>query len=421
MTQTKCHTSEVSAVMEMIAMMTNPFDPSLKHFVNIASGEVALPCVKQDMLAAKQIGEEKFNDFVNLTVRADVPDVFSASTRVNLKTFTKKEVKSRVSMMNGKVVELRNDARFISRLLAIGESREIDMQNLMHYSLRKFPATFATPDGNLVKSPKCKLLHDVVNRVDDPTVEITPKEGALLLDAMAILQTLKDVPQTFGDLAEKIFQLMVKCAKAAQATRIDFVSDRYPSVSIKNLERCKRAASGVTQIRLGGPNQKVPCQLKKFLSLGKNKESLIEFVFNHLCTKQLQGKLHNLSFYFTHGQKCHRFFVDNANKARIEEVLELYSDHEEADTRLLLHAKNASTSCEAVTIRSPYMDVFILMLGHKSSLDASLYFDTGSGNQRRLFDVNNVYRQLGAEFCEALLGFHAFTGIFLYTKEKFII
>ena len=205
MIQTKCHNSEVSAVMETIDMMTNPFDPDLKHLVNIASGEVALPCVKQDMLAAKQIGKEKVNDFVNLKVRVDVPDVFSALTRANLKTFTKKEVKSRVAMTNGKVVELRNDSRFISRLLAIGESREIDMQNLMHYSFRKFPATFATPDGNLVKSPKCKLLHEVVNRVDDPTVEITQKEGALLLDAMALLQTLKDVPQTFGALRRRYF------------------------------------------------------------------------------------------------------------------------------------------------------------------------------------------------------------------------
>ena len=113
--------------------------------------------------------------------------------------------------------------------------------------------------------------------------------------------------------------------------------------------------------------------------------------------------------------------MDNANETRIEEVLKLYSDHEEADTRLLLHAKNASTSYEAVTIRSPDTDIFILMLGHKRSIDASLYFDIGSGNQRRIFDVNNVYRQLGAEFCEALSGCHAFTGIFLYTKEKFII
>ena len=84
---------------------------------------------------------------------------------------------------------------------------------------------------------------------------------------MAMLQTMKYIPQTFGELAEKILQLIVNCAKGFDVARVDFVSDRYPAASIKNLERNKRAVSGVTQIRIGGPNQKVPRQFKKFLSL----------------------------------------------------------------------------------------------------------------------------------------------------------
>ena len=97
--------------------------------------------------------------------------------------------------------------------------------------------------------------------------------------------------------------------------------------------------------------------------------------------------------------------MDSANETGIEEVLHLYSDHEEADTHLLLHAKNALSSYQAVTIRSPDTDVFILMLGHKSPIDALLYFDTGFSNQRRIFDVNNVYRLVRAQFCKALIGF----------------
>ena len=81
---------------------------------------------------------------------------------------------------------------------------------------------------------------------------------------------------------------------------------------------------------------------------------------------QLQRKLRNLSLFFTHGQRCHRFYVDEGNETRIEEVPELKSDNEEADTRLLLYAKNATTSHQTVTVRSPDTDVFILMLGHKA-------------------------------------------------------
>ena len=285
------HNSEISAVIETISAMTNPFDPDLKDLINIASGEVENPCVVTDMLAAKEIGERKFKEFVDDKVKAEKPDIFTTIPKTNLKTFTKRNVKSQVKTKKGEIVELRNDAKFISRLLAIGESREVDMKNLMLYSLRKFPHPFATVDGELVKSPKCKLLHELVGRVTDPMVEMTQTSGALLLDAMAMLQTLKYIPQTFGELAEKILQMLLSCARAANAERVDFVSDGYPAVSIKNLEQNKRAVSGVTQIRIGGPNQKVSHQFKRFLSLGENKESLIEFIFKHFCTMKLEGKL----------------------------------------------------------------------------------------------------------------------------------
>ena len=59
---------------------------------------------------------------------------------------------------------------------------------------------------------------------------------------------------------------------------VDFVSDTYPPVSIKNIEREKRSVSGVTRITIGSATQKVPRQFEKFLSSGENKEALIEFI-----------------------------------------------------------------------------------------------------------------------------------------------
>ncbi len=144
--QMKFHNSEKSAVIETVAKMTNPFDPDLKNLVNIASGEVARPGVVKDMLVAKQIGEEKFHDSVQNKVKAEKPDIFSTILKANIQTFARKQVRSEVATKNGKIVELPNDVKFISHLLTIGESREIDMRNLMSYSLRKFPSPFATID-----------------------------------------------------------------------------------------------------------------------------------------------------------------------------------------------------------------------------------------------------------------------------------
>ena len=179
----------------------------------------------------------------------------------------------------GKVVELKNDSKFIARLLAIGESRQIDMGKLMAYSLRKFPQLFATSSGELVKTAKVKLLHVIESRYQECILEVVPPSNALMLDGMVVVQTMKDVPQTFGILAEKIIQRIINSARSSNASRVDFISDQYPTISIKNLERNKRAESGSTLVKICSQSQKVPRQFKKFLSLGKNKEALIEFIY----------------------------------------------------------------------------------------------------------------------------------------------
>ena len=363
--------------METLSNMTDPFDNDLEDLVNISNGEIATASVSNDLLKCHEIGEKKFEEFVSQKVKADKPDIFTPIPKTNLKTFSKKYTGSKTSTKQGKVVELRNDSKFISRLLAIGQSREIDMRNLMRYSLRKYPAPLATSKGDLVKTPKCKLMHELLCRAEcnDASPENT---DAVLLDGMALLQTLKDIPDTFGDLAEKVVRIIISTAKKARGNRVDFVSDTYPKVSIKNIEREKRSMSGVTRVRIGGTTQKVPRQLKKFLSLGENKEALIEFIFQHMTTLDLAPALQQVTLFFTHGAECHKFFADSSNgkMQRIESVPELYSNHEEADTRLILHAQHASTMHSNVTIRSSDTDVFILMLAHKAEIRCLLYFDT---------------------------------------------
>ncbi len=128
---------------------------------------------------------------------------------------------------------------------------------------------------------------------------------------MALLQMLKDIPETFGDLAERVVRIIISSANKPQGSRVDFVSDTYPLVSIKNIERGKRSMSGVTRVRIGGATQKVPRQFKKFLSLGENKEALIEFIFQPMTTLDLAQTLQQVTLFFTHGAECHKFFADN--------------------------------------------------------------------------------------------------------------
>lgn len=55
--------------------------------------------------------------------------------------------------------------------------------------------------------------------------------------------------------------------------------DKYPEISIKNVERSRRAVGGTQQVKIYGRDQKTPTQWKKILSDGTNKEALEDFLY----------------------------------------------------------------------------------------------------------------------------------------------
>ena len=371
--QIKYHEREVANVVEVITNMTNPFEVE-GDMVNIASGKVATPSVSNDMISAKDIGERKCKTFMSEQLLTSEPDLFATLKATKLNTFSTMERKTNVKTSKGQIVELKNDLKFVSRLLAVGKSRNIDMKDVLTYSLRKFPSPIATVDGKLVKTPKSKLMHLLESRVEDSAIERVLTENALILDGMALIQTMKHIPDTFGQLLEMILGRILSWPSNLKSTRVDFVCDTYPDISIKSMERSGRAEGGSTVVRILGADQKVPRQFKKFLSVGKNKESLVEFFFQHLKhVEKLSDLMRNVELFVSHGKMCHQLSTNSGEDVLIEECEELYSDHEEADTRLLLHAKQASRSHNHVIIRSPDTDDFILLLGHMSAIPTALY------------------------------------------------
>lgn len=77
-------------------------------------------------------------------------------------------------------------------------------------------------------------------------------------------------------------------------------------------------------------------------------------------TSELQG----VKVYLTHGSKCHMFSSGSApkRKVQVDEVEDLNSTQEEADTRMCLHATYAANTSAAtnIIVVSPDTDVFII-------------------------------------------------------------
>ena len=72
----------------------------------------------------------------------------------------------------------------------------------------------------------------------------------------------------------------------------------------------------------------------------------------------------------------------------------LQSNHEEADTKLILHAIDATANgTTTLEIHSPDTDVFVLSLRRYPELCQNTYFVTGSSQRRRWIRLKSIYLQ----------------------------
>ena len=98
-------------------------------------------------------------------------------------------------------------------------------------------------------------------------------------------------------------------------------------------------------------------------------------------------------------------------KENWEEVTELKSTQEEADTRMLLHAFHAANAgCKAIIITADDTDVLVICLGLNSNFPYPIYQKRGTQNLVRFLDIGKLARAIAKSICNAVVGLHAFTG-----------
>ena len=147
----------------------------------------------------------------------------------------------------------------------------MDMREVLSHSLGPVPWFLATTDWNLAKTQKSKLAEALEKEV--PPLDKDPESFVWVFDAMAAVQALVQILDTFGELVEHLFSTIKRQAK--DALRIDIDFDTYPEISIKNAEHLKRAQKGKLKVNISSANQKCPRQWKKVLSSGGNKEYFV--------------------------------------------------------------------------------------------------------------------------------------------------
>lgn len=221
----------------------------------------------------------------------------------------------------------------------------------MSFNLSDFPPAISNEDGTLSKTNKAALIHNILSSIEHVTsLDGISGKRVLIIDGMAFLQQLKSTAESFEKFAVHSLQKLINLAIYHHVSTVHFVTDTYPEHSIKNCERNRRKGKeDAVVIRIINSEQRMPSQFKKFLSVGKNKESLVEFLFQQ-WNKTESCIFRNVNIIITHKNMCHQL-TPLENKIQCSEITELNSNQEEADTKMLLHAFYASKFADSILIK----------------------------------------------------------------------
>ena len=196
------------------------------------------------------------------------------------------------------------------------------------------------------------------------------------------------------------------------ARRIDIVFDVCRESSIKNAERVRRI-TGKLKFSSIIPTQKIQ-QWHSFLSNNTNKTSVVPLLNEDWKKEKYMPYFEGRQIFFMCG-KVFSYY----NGFRWENVNELVSNQEEADTRLLLHSHHASKNgFNGIMIHTSDTNLFLLMVSMSNEIAGKLYMKTGARGKTRMINIADVKDQLDGKLSvenidyvlEGLPGLHAFTG-----------
>lgn len=376
---------------------------------NVANKDLATTEIAQSLLNAEHLGQNLLSVFV--TERMLPPcegsnrvDLKSPLTKNKAPTFSTLYAMKKVTAV--KQTAVKADRNVLQRLLTASDAgRSIDMEKILQHELMPVPISLAAINGTLNTGNK-SLMADVLtqNIVTPPDIQLgDPWKNCLVIDGQALVMAL-GMPQevvTFGDFADLFVKTVL--LMGSRSSRIDVTFDRYEIVSIKSGTRKKRS-EGTRSIRRVIENRSVPVpsNWQNFMSSGENKSDLEHFLSNEILLNAPTHKVIVVSGGFPNK-------TDAKSSDETMDTTLLQANHEEADTRLVLHCLHANV--ESVVVASRDTDVLALLVAHFDDMPCTkLWMKAGTSKKQKYIPVHEIRLILTHDQVVSLLAFHAITG-----------
>ena len=194
---------DLQNLVATIQTMVNPFEYKGEDLISISSGCVASKDTRDHLITAYSIGQNGAKSFVEDRMTIETDKIFNPIKTNKLKTFSTIG-KTAIARLISETVSLNASSDMFNRLLIIGKSRDIDLEELLSYALSPVPMSLGTTDGTPCKTVKAKLLHELEKDVE-PLAQV-PAGSALIVDGMAFIYQINTMPSTFGQLADRLLK-----------------------------------------------------------------------------------------------------------------------------------------------------------------------------------------------------------------------
>ena len=390
---------EVSSLVETLIELGNPFEECCDELVVLHSRHV-VNCTIADVASVREVGRTQYGDFVKERLVDRSVSIYAPLKRNNLALF-KSQRSSLLTKSSQRLKSVQNDCSLFSRLYIGCQTRNGNVDTFFEHENQAYPPSISE-FGTLRFGSKSDLLSclEKVAPTSDSDTGLPPLIDMIALDGAVIVQLLKPgKSKTFADYVNDVFLPYIQ-SQIARVRRLDLVWDSYQPLSLKATTCAKRGTGVGMHV---GSHVPVPSNWQEFLRDDQNKSELFKFLSEcTICLPLPESKC----ILATSGQSV----LFSGSHLEFESLQPC--SHEEADTRLVLHATNAAKAgYKNIAIRTVDTDVLVIAISIWQEMECDeLWLAFGTGKHFRYIAVHELTNSLGPEKSKALPVFHSLTG-----------
>ncbi|XP_037025687.1 uncharacterized protein LOC119067048 [Bradysia coprophila] len=321
--------TDVTSLLSTIEQYGNPFEDESPYLVTLVSKSQLDEQATQTVKRLAEIGKIQYSDFLSKRLQSHEINFYEPVKMNKLNIFKEQSVR-KVSALTVKNKMLRNDCELFSRLYLGATNRKVDLDQFFNYENQPFPPSISN-NGHLRNGPKSNIVDCLRDEYQDADLEDLDYGShddatAFVVDGAVIVHFINSTgAKTFGEYSSKIRDYFRPFTQKYQ--RIDIVWDVYRENTIKRHAREKR---GTGRIQKVASALKLPQKWVEFLKVDENKNRLFKLLAQDIV------KIDAPDCLIVTNVEQNVLTLKEHDTSRIEP-----SNHEETDTRLFVHVKDA--------------------------------------------------------------------------------